>query len=128
MSQRASQSISQVLSSFPKRHAKKILCSYVNATSHIQIIKITNIRDFYFEKVVFPGQRILFEALPEAQLEVFASELMHAIVKDRILCQALFVQQSENPAFPVSETPDYLSASAPFMELPKISIKEDVLL
>jgi hypothetical protein len=97
-----SQSKHQVLSSFPKSHDRKILCSYTNTTPHIQIIKITNIRDFYFEKVVFPSQRILFEALPEAQLEVFTSELMHAIIKDRILCQELCVQQPENPVFSIA--------------------------
>jgi hypothetical protein len=97
-----SQPVSPVLSSFPKNHAQKMLCSYINTTPHIQIIKITNIRDFYFEKVVFPSQRILFEALPEAQLEVFTSELMHAIIKDRILCQELCVQQPENPVFSIA--------------------------
>jgi hypothetical protein len=117
----------QVLSAFPKRHKHKILCSYNNTTPHIQIIKITNVRDFYFEKVVFPNQRILFDALPEAQLEVFTSELMQAIVTDRILCQELAVQQSETGSRLMISEANCLDNASSFMGLSKISIKEDAL-
>lgn len=47
-----------------------MLCYYINATNQVQIARIANIAACYFERVVFPGQRLLFEAVPEAILEV----------------------------------------------------------
>jgi hypothetical protein len=91
--------MSQIFTSFPKRHAQKVLCCYSNTTAHIQIIKIANIQDFFFERVVFPGQRLLFEALPTAQLEIFTGDVMQAIVTDRILCQNLCIPQPESTVF-----------------------------
>lgn len=53
----------------------QILCSYINVTSRIQVLRITNVPKLQFEKVIFPGQRLLFEAVPEAKLEIKLSEL-----------------------------------------------------
>jgi hypothetical protein len=83
--------MSQIFTSFPKRHAQKVLCCYSNTTAHIQ--------NFFFERVVFPGQRLLFEALPTAQLEIFTGDVMQAIVTDRILCQNLCIPQPESTVF-----------------------------
>lgn len=70
-------------------------CFYVNATSKIQIIRITNIPHLYWERVVFPGQRIIFETVAEAKLEVHTSECITAILADVISCQKLrFVDTS----------------------------------
>lgn len=51
----------------------QILCGYVNTTNLVQIIRIANIPGWYFERVIFPGQRLFFEAQPEAELEVYTS-------------------------------------------------------
>lgn len=53
----------------------QILCSYINVTSRIQVIRITNVPNLRFEKVIFPGQRLLFKAMSEAKLEIQWSEL-----------------------------------------------------
>ncbi len=54
--------MSQILDPLPNDENNSILCCYVNATSRIQIARITNIANWYFERVVFPGQRLVFEA------------------------------------------------------------------
>lgn len=66
-----------------------ILCAYVNATNSLQIIRIQNCQDFYLERVVFPGQRLIFEAVAEAILEVHTSEMVTAIAADTISCERL---------------------------------------
>ncbi|MEG4008169.1 DUF1830 domain-containing protein [Microcoleus sp. Pol11C1] len=71
----------------------RILCWYLNNTSKVQIARITNIPNWYFERTVFPGERFLFEALPEAQLEVCRSADTGVIVCERILCDRLRVEE-----------------------------------
>lgn len=71
--------------------SKRILCCYVNATSKIQMARIANISNWYFERVVFPGQRLLFEALPEAQLEIHTGIMNTAILSDQVKCEHLRV-------------------------------------
>jgi Domain of unknown function (DUF1830) len=70
-----------------------ILCWYLNTTSQVQIARITNIPNWYFERTVFPGERFLFEALPEAQLEVCRSTETGGIVCERTLCDRLRVEE-----------------------------------
>ena len=73
-------------------HHAPILCWYLNTTSQVQIARITNIPNWYFERTVFPGDRFLFEALPEAQLEVCRSTETGGIVCERTLCDRLRVE------------------------------------
>jgi hypothetical protein len=68
-----------------------LLCFYTNATSQIQVVRITNIPKFYWEKVVFPGQRLLFETVADARLEILTDEKGTSIVTDVIPCQQLRV-------------------------------------
>jgi hypothetical protein len=70
----------------------------VNATSHIQIARITNIPNWYFERVVFPGQRLVFEAMPEALLEIHTGMMASAILSDTIPCDRLQVDENGNYA------------------------------
>jgi hypothetical protein len=70
-----------------------ILCCYVNATRQLQIVRISNIPRWHLERTVFPGQRLLFEALPQAQLEVHTSDMASAVLADRILCAHLRVKE-----------------------------------
>ena len=65
---------------------RRIFCHYVNATSVVQIARITNIPNWYFERVVFPGQRLLFEAPLRAELEIHTGSIPSAILSDRIPC------------------------------------------
>jgi hypothetical protein len=50
--------------------ADRILCCYVNKTDQLQVGRIVNIPNWHFERVVLPGQRLLFESQIAALLEV----------------------------------------------------------
>ena len=65
------------------------LCFYTNKTNCVQIVRISNIPSFYWEKVIFPGQRILFEAKNEDKLEIHICENVTSILADVIPCQRL---------------------------------------
>lgn len=89
--------MSQVLTSLPFEHSSQILCGYVNATSQMQSVWIANIPSWYFERVVFPGQRLMFEALPQAQLEIHPGKLARVILLDQIPWVHLRIKESFPP-------------------------------
>lgn len=72
-----------------------MLCSYINQTPFLEIIRISNIKHWYFEKVVFPQQHILFSCQPTAMLEVYSSEFSTALLVDKIACELLQVETTE---------------------------------
>jgi hypothetical protein len=71
-----------------------IPCHYVNTTGRLQIIRIENIPNWYFERVIFPGQSLIFHAFPESLLEVHSYELATAILVDRIPCMQIRCTES----------------------------------
>ncbi len=71
----------------------KILCGYFNQTRQVQIVRIINIPNWYFERVVFSRQHLLFEACYEAQLEIYTGAMSQGILLDRIGCDRLRIQQ-----------------------------------
>ena len=84
--------MAQILDSLPNDDNSHILCCYVNATSQIQIARITNIPNWYFERVVFPGQRLVFEAEPQGILEIHSGMMASAILSDTIPCSRLALE------------------------------------
>jgi hypothetical protein len=88
--------MSQIFDPVPEAQADCILCCYVNVTSKIQVVRITNVPNWYFERVVFPGQRMVFEAIHEAQLEVHTGMMASAILSDTIPCERLAIQEGSN--------------------------------
>jgi hypothetical protein len=95
--------MAQILDAVPNNDNNKILCCYVNATSQIQIARITNIDNWYFERVVFPGQRLVFETLPEGMLEIHSGMMASAILSDTIPCIRLSISE-ETTVSTVEET------------------------
>lgn len=93
--------MSQILDPFPNDKDGSILCCYVNATSQIQVARITNIPNWYFERVVFPGQRLVFEAASEAVLEIHSGMMASAILSDTIPCTKLSLHKVEQDKVPV---------------------------
>ena len=93
--------MSQILDPFPNDKDGSILCCYVNATSQIQVARITNIPNWYFERVVFPGQRLVFEAASEAVLEIHSGMMASAILSDTIPCTKLSLHKVEPAEVPV---------------------------
>jgi hypothetical protein len=85
--------MAQILDPLPPEQSGTILCCYVNATSKIQVARISNIPNWYFERVVFPGQRLVFEAPPEAQMEIHTGMMASAILSDTIPCIRLEINE-----------------------------------
>lgn len=73
----------------------KILCCYTNCSAQFQIIRISNIPHWFFERAVIPNGSILFEAFYEAQLEIHTSEMMGSILSDVIPCSQLAQTRNE---------------------------------
>ena len=96
--------MAQILDPIPNENNDSILCCYVNATSQIQVARITNIANWYFERVEFPGQRLAFEALPEALLEIHTGMMASAIISDTIPCKKLVVNDRNHPPDDAVET------------------------
>lgn len=84
--------MAQIIDPLPQKNGDAILCCYVNATSKIQIARVTNVQNWYFERVVFPGQRLIFESVPEAQLEIHCGMMASAILSDTIPCDRLRIE------------------------------------
>jgi hypothetical protein len=101
--------MAQIIDPVPSGDMKPLLCCYVNASSQIQIARITNIENWYFERVVFPGQRLVFEALPQAQLEIHTGMMASAILSDKIPCDRLAIEEqfsSSEPTEPSESVPN----------------------
>jgi Domain of unknown function (DUF1830) len=67
----------------------RMLCCYVNDSSSIQIARITDVPNWYFERVVFPTQRLVFEAVSSAHLEIHTGMMASSILSDTIPCVEL---------------------------------------
>jgi Domain of unknown function (DUF1830) len=86
-----------ILDPLPQDNSDDICCCYVNSTSQIQIARITNVHNWYFERVVFPGQRLIFEAPSYGCLEIHTGMMASSILSDKIPCQQLVVTSDEEP-------------------------------
>lgn len=83
------QMMSQILDPPPAEATDCLICCYVNATSQIQVVRITNVPNWYYERVVFPGQRLIFSAPQTAHLQVYAGSMGE--LDEVIPCQELQV-------------------------------------
>jgi hypothetical protein len=81
--------MTQTLDALPTHHPQRILCSYHNPSPNVQIARITNIPHWYFERVVFPGDLLLFESVAGAALEIYSSDGFTTLRSDPILCDSL---------------------------------------
>ncbi|HEY9908283.1 MAG TPA: DUF1830 domain-containing protein [Thermosynechococcaceae cyanobacterium] len=86
--------MTQTLDSLPADCADRILCCYINDAHKIKIARISNIPSWYFERVVFPGERLLFEALPQAQLEIYVTNFSTVSLVEMIGCDRLAIRSS----------------------------------
>lgn len=94
--------MAQIIDPIPTNCSDKRLCCYVNPTSKIQVARITNISNWYFERVVFPAQRLMFEAPGQAVLEIHTSCMAGAVLADTIPCDRL--QLKEDTSLSQSKT------------------------
>ena len=58
-------------------------------------MRIDNIPDWYFERVVFPREQLVFEAVAEAVLEVYSSDKSGPFLSNRLPCDWLRVDPTQ---------------------------------
>lgn len=85
----------------PVASSELILCHYVNFTNQIQVARISNISGWFFERVIFPGQRLLFEAPCQGEMKIYTGMMATALLSERIFCESLQIHAS-NHATPSS--------------------------
>ncbi|MEB3342976.1 DUF1830 domain-containing protein [Okeania sp.] len=118
--------MAQILDPLPSNSSNKIFCCYVNTTSQIQITKISNVPNWYFERVVFPGQRLVFEAVVGACMEIHTGMLASSILEDTVPCDRL--QINEGPYSAIPKTEQSVVKSASLSQKPKSSSKSEPVL
>jgi len=79
------------ISSLAVYQATAGLFYYWNTTSQIQVIKVEQKMPQRIEKVVFPGERILFYSTAEAFLDIHTPTSTHLSLLKRIPCSQLKV-------------------------------------
>ncbi|MEH1834895.1 MAG: DUF1830 domain-containing protein [Nostoc sp.] len=110
--------MAQILDPLPPKQSGKILCCYINATSKIQVARISNIPNWYFERVVFPGQRLVFETPRKGQLEIHTGMMASAILSDKIPCDRLMLDEPSTDEF----DPDSSDGKDPFNTKPMLQL------
>jgi hypothetical protein len=81
--------MTQILDALPSQLPDRILCRYHNPSADVQIARISNISHWYFERVIFPGDSLLFEAVAEAKLEIYSGDGITTLLADQIPCDRL---------------------------------------
>ena len=84
--------MTQIIDPIPLDSLDTVLCCYINNASKIQVVRITNIQNWYFERVVFPGQKLMFEASIKGQLEVHSGSMASSILEDTVPCSRLVME------------------------------------
>ena len=85
-------------------NSQLILCCYINQTQRIQIAKLLSSTAEDRVKVVFPGERFLFEATTDNKLEVYISLADRIALLDSISCPALKTQTSTARPFELARS------------------------
>ena len=69
-----------------------VLCCYVNATKRIQVVRLSHLSEGDWEHILFPAQNFMFEAPPEAMLEIYKSPTLSVTPPEYVLCRTLQVR------------------------------------
>jgi hypothetical protein len=70
-----------------------MLCYYANATNQVQILRIRNIPDWFYERVVFPRERLLMTTPTQAILEVYHGTPAGELLLAQVPCSHLEVNE-----------------------------------
>lgn len=73
------------------------LCYFCNHTSEVLVGLITNIPGQRLEQVLFPGQRWMFWAIPEAVLAIYDSDDLTKAQVKQFTCEDLQVIEVDSP-------------------------------
>jgi hypothetical protein len=81
-----------LLSELLKKEPSQVICYYINRTKETQIIHVMNSPNDQPEYIVFPEERILFPAFPDAHLEINLART-DGTVLDKIPCKLLNIHK-----------------------------------
>ena len=87
--------MTQILDALPAPHPHQMLCRYSNQSPNLEVVRIANIRHWYFERVVFPHDCLLFAAAFGAILEIYSSDGITTLQTDTIPCDLLQMTASD---------------------------------
>jgi hypothetical protein len=85
--------MSSTLDRVPVECTNKKLCSYYNDTAQVQVARISNVHQWYLERVIFPYEYFLFEAPIIAELEVYQEANSTPQLLKKLPCEDLQVQE-----------------------------------
>ena len=86
--------MTQPLDRKPKKQDNKILCCYRNASKKIKILGINKNYNSPWKRIVFPGEILFFEGIPNAELEIKQSSDKGEVTVEKMLCDRLLVQEA----------------------------------
>lgn len=70
-----------------------ILCYYTNRSNSIQQVQLQTNPQLSLDRIVFPGEKFMFEALPEGLLEIYTCTATGLHLLQTIACEQLQVLQ-----------------------------------
>lgn len=73
-----------------------ILCYYTNVSNKLQILRLENATENLCQRVIFPRQRILFQAFLGSILKIYVGGSEGEKFIDQIQCQHLRVHEGNN--------------------------------
>ncbi|PZO35102.1 MAG: hypothetical protein DCF17_19435 [Shackletoniella antarctica] len=82
--------LSLLTSGSPTQTSPPMLCYHINNTCDTQNVRVMSEAMCHFERIVFAGERILFEAFPGSYLEIYSSRL-EGTRMSRVACRLLRV-------------------------------------
>ncbi|HBL13296.1 MAG TPA: hypothetical protein DD379_18225 [Cyanobacteria bacterium UBA11162] len=74
------QRVAAVRESLSAESDRKVLCFYTNTTNQLQNLRLIKMPNTSWQRVVFPGERLMFEAITESNLEVYLNETVAAVI------------------------------------------------
>jgi hypothetical protein len=87
--------VSGITPSDSVKTSQQKLCYYCNRTPKVQVGLISNIPGQRLEQVLFPGQRWMFWATPEAVLAIYDSGNLAQSQVEHIPCERLQVTETD---------------------------------
>jgi hypothetical protein len=73
-----------------------MLCCYQNLSPKMQIVRSNSLEipEWHLERVVFPGQRLLFHAPHQTSLQIYTASMAGNLLSDTVPCDRLRVDES----------------------------------
>ncbi len=71
--------------------AGSVQCTYVNRTLSVEVVRVRVTGGHCLERTLLPGQRMMFQTLPQTMLEVCSGAHLGTLLCEQIACADLAV-------------------------------------